>query len=145
MALFGVVFTSVAPITVSAAANNNNNSGGGAGRETNCKTYKRLLTFPAWYEGLMDSKCDIAKPVGTADGLNKFIWTIVLNITECVLQVVGYLCVAYIMYGGFKYLTSNGSSDGMAKAKTTIQNAVIGLILSLFSVGIVNVIAGALK
>lgn len=146
VAIFSVFMAVTSPITTNAASSNNNKSSGtGAGRESNCKTYNRLLTFPAWYEGLLDSKCDVAKPVGTADGLNKFIWTIVLNITECVLQIVGYLCAAYIIFGGYKYLTSSGTPDGMAKAKTTIQNAVIGLLLSIFSVGIVNVIAGAIK
>lgn len=115
------------------------------GREKDCATYRRLMTMPAWYEGLLDKSCNVEKPTGTAEGLNAFIWTIVLNIIEIALQLVGYLCAAYIIYGGFKYLSSTGSSDGMAKAKTTILNAVIGLILSMVSVGIVNVIAGALN
>lgn len=104
----------------------------------------RLLTFPAWYRGLTDDKCNIKNPTA-AGGLSTFIWKIVLNVIEFGLQLAGYIAVGYIIAGGFKYLTSTGSSDGMAKARTTILNAVIGLIISIFSIAIVNVVAGAIK
>jgi hypothetical protein len=104
----------------------------------------RLLTFPAWHRGLTDSKCNIVQPDPAPGGLAKFIWKIGLNIVEAMLQIVGYVTVGYIIFGGFKYMTSSGSSDGMAKARETILNAVIGLILSILSVGIVNLVAGAI-
>ena len=102
----------------------------------------RLLTFPAWYRGLTTADCDIKSP--TDGGLQKFIWTIALNVLEVMLQLVGYVSVGYIITGGFKYMTSSGAPDGMAKARQTILNAVIGLGISLFSVAIVNVVAGAI-
>lgn len=103
----------------------------------------RLLTFPAWYRGVVDDNCDINDP-NKAGGLAKFIWTIVLNVIETLLQLVGYISVGFIIAGGFKYMTSAGSPDGMVRARKTILNAIIGLALSMFSVGIVNVIAGAI-
>lgn len=104
----------------------------------------RLLTLPAWFKGLTvsDSDCSIKDPTA-AGGLSKFIWHIGLNILEALLQIVGYVSVGFIIAGGFKYMTSSGSSDGMAKARTTILNAVVGLGISIFSVAIVNVISGA--
>lgn len=106
---------------------------------------QRLLTFPAWYRGLQnDDNCDIRQPDSGKDGLSKFIWTIALNVIELMLQLVGYIAVGFIIVGGFKFLTSVGSPDGIAKARKTITNAVVGLIISIFSVGIVNVIVGAL-
>lgn len=102
-----------------------------------------LLTFPAWYRGLVNDKCDIRSP--SEVGLSVFIWTIVLNIIEVMLQLVGYIAVGFIIAGGFKYMTSAGAPDGMTKAKNTILNAVIGLAISMASVGIVNVVAGAIK
>ena len=62
-----------------------------------------------------------------------------------ILQIVAYIAVAFIIVGGFKYITSAGSPDGMVKARKTITNAVVGLLISIFSVAIVNVISGALK
>jgi hypothetical protein len=105
----------------------------------------RLLTFPAWYKGLTDDKCDIKNPGNMPGGIQSFIWTIVLNVVEFMLQLVGYLAVGFIIYGGFKYMTSAGSADGMTKSKNIIMNAIVGLIISIFSVAIVNVVAGAIK
>lgn len=105
----------------------------------NAACNERLLTFPTWYRGLATgSDCAIAAP----SNISTFIMTIALNVIEVLLQLVGYIAVAYIIYGGFKYITSEGTQDGMAKAKSTITNAVIGLIISILSVGIVNAAAG---
>jgi hypothetical protein len=102
----------------------------------------RLLTFPAWYRGVVDDSCNVKSP-NEVGGLPTFIWKIVLNIIEIMLQIVGFLSVGYIITGGFKYLTSTGSSDDIVKARKTIMNALIGLVISIFSVAIVNVVAGA--
>jgi type IV secretion system pilin len=105
----------------------------------------RLLTFPAWFKGLTDGKCEIKKPGNGTTGLSTFIWTIVLNIVEMGLQLVGYLSVAFIIRGGYKYMTAIGEAGEIEKAKTIIKNAVIGLIISILSVAIVNFIADAIN
>lgn len=106
-----------------------------------CNT--RFFTFPAWYDGLTkDNSCEL-KPIGQQNNsLRNFIVRIVLNITEIVLQIVAYAALIFVIIGGFKYMTSAGSSDGMASAKNTIMNALIGLVISLFSVAIVNAAGG---
>jgi len=101
----------------------------------------RLLTFPAWYRGLIDDKCNVKNPADTG-GLPAFLFKIALNIVEFMLQLVGYLSTAFILVGGFKYLLSTGTPDDIVKAKKTILNAVIGLMISIFSIAIVNVVAG---
>lgn len=105
----------------------------------------RLLTFPAWFKGLTTDDCEIKPPTDMPGGLPTFIWTIALNVIEFMLQLVAYISVAFIIVGGFKYMTSTGTSDGTAKAKRTITNAVIGLVIGIFSVAIVNVIADAIR
>lgn len=104
----------------------------------------RLLTFPAWFKGLTDGECNIKSPQQSG-GLPTFIWTIVLNVIEMALQIVGYLAVGYIIRGGFKYMTAIGDPGEIAKAKKIIMDAVIGLVLSIFSVAIVNLISGAIN
>lgn len=102
-----------------------------------------FLTFPAWYDGLLDaSTCKIAQPNSgdTGDGLSKFIFTIILNIIEIALQLVAYAAVGYIIYGGFKYLTSAGSADRITAGRKVIMNALIGLVLSFMSIAIVNLV-----
>lgn len=105
----------------------------------------RLLTFPAWHKGLTDGRCNIISPTELDGGLPTFIWTIGLNVLEMMLQVVGYLAVGYLIRGGFKYMTSVGDPGEMNKAKKIIMDAVIGLVISIFSVAIVNLIAGAIN
>jgi len=104
----------------------------------------RLLTFPAWYKGLTEADCTIKSPTA-AGGLPTFIWTIALNILEMMLQLVGYLAVGFLIRGGFKYMTSVGDPGETAKAKKIVMDAVIGLVISIFSVAIVNLVAGAIN
>jgi hypothetical protein len=101
----------------------------------------RLLTFPAWFKGLTTANCDIESPTNVQGGIGGFIWKVVLNIVEFMLQLVGYISVGFIIAGGFKFMTSSGSPDGIAKARKTITNAVIGLVISIFSVALVNLVA----
>lgn len=100
-----------------------------------------LLTLPAWFKGLTDADCNIKSPDPGPDGLQVFVWTIALNILDAVLQIIGYISIGFIIRGGFKYITSSGSPEGISSARKIILNAVIGLIISLFSIAIVNIIA----
>ena len=106
-----------------------------------------FLTFPTWYDGLTDNKCDIVQPKAgkKGAGISKFVWRIVLNIIEIGLQVVAYAAAAFIIYGGFKYLTSTGTPDKTTAARKMILNAIVGLILSFMSIAIVNLIANNIK
>lgn len=109
----------------------------------------RLLTFPAWFRGLTtaegtgETSCTIIAPNKAPGGIGGFIWTIALNVIETMLQLVGYISVGFIIAGGFKYMTSAGSSDGTVKARKTITNAIVGLVISIFSVAIVNLVANS--
>ena len=101
-----------------------------------------ILSFPRWYDGL----CQNGKIESPADkGLPTFIWTIVLNLVDMLLYAVGYVSLAFVIWGGFKFMISGDNAAGSAAARKTILNAVIGLVLSIMSVGIVNVVAGAIK
>jgi hypothetical protein len=106
---------------------------------------QRFLGFPTWFRGLIDptsTDCSIMSPDG--DGLSNFIWHIVLNVIEAAMMAAGYVAVAFILYGGFMYLTSQGEAANVAKAKTTIENALIGLVISLVAVAAVNFIMARL-
>lgn len=101
-----------------------------------------FLGFPAWYNGLTGSDCDIKSPSDpTIGGVDKFIWIIVFNIVKMLLLAAGYAAAIFIIYGGYKYMISTGSADGVAGAKKTIMNAVIGLVLSIAAIAIVNTIS----
>lgn len=142
----GVCSVLFSPILVYAQSNNNlppsstaaENSDSSLEATTHCS--QSFLTFPAWYNGLLDGDCSVKSPTD-AGGIVKFVVTIVLNIVEIILRASGYASVAFIIYGGFKYIYSAGSPDGMVSARKTIMNAVIGLVISLGAIAIVNTIA----
>jgi len=109
-----------------------------------------FLGFPAWYRGLEKSPtdCNLKSPVDLDDpkgtGLSKYIWIIGLNILEIALVAVGYLSGFYFLYGGFLFIVSRGNPEGAARARTTMLEALIGLIISLGAFAIVNFIVKAL-
>jgi len=49
------------------------------------------------------------------------------------------LCLFYIIYGGYKWLSSSGDAEKLASARMTIFYAIIGLMLTFFSFLIMNV------
>lgn len=104
-----------------------------------------FLGFPSWYRGLVDTStddCNLKQPgKDGAPQITGYIARIALNVVEMGLYLVGYVSVGFIIYGGFKYITSPSDSSKITGARKTIQNAVIGLVLSILSVAIVKLIA----
>lgn len=107
-----------------------------------CGGGAQFTLLPPWYKGLTDGRCKLKSPQ-QAGGLDTFIYKIILNLTEALFYIVGYVSLAMIIWGGFKYMTQGDSSSGIEAAKKTILNAIIGLIVSIFAVVIVNVVSGA--
>ncbi len=108
-----------------------------------------ILNFPRWYDNIcVDGQIQSPSSLDNGDagsGLGKFIWIIVLNVISMLLYLVGYISLAFIIWGGFKYIISGDNASGTVAARKTILNAVIGLIISIMSVGLVNFITGAVK
>jgi hypothetical protein len=104
----------------------------------NPQTVTNLLDFPTWYKYLnphfANNECvlDAEFP----DAIPK----IALAVFEIILRVSGMLAVIFVIYGGFQYLTSTGEPDKAKNARTTIINALVGLMIAMLSTVIVNVI-----
>lgn len=107
-------------------------------------SYSTPLGFRPWYAGL--DCVDGSVTLGNDSEIPKNIWRVVLNILSCLLVAVGYLSVGFIIYGGYLYVLSQGSSDVMTKAKKTLTNAIIGLVIAILAnvivVTILNVLLG---
>lgn len=141
-ALLGSVLAGAMSTAPSYAATNQQQS------QNNCN--QRFLTLPPWYRGLAsgsDCTIDVNAVTGGAtqsDKLRIFIQILALNIVEIMMHIVAYVCIAFIIIGGFKYITSAGSPDGNSSGRQTIQNALIGLVISMVSIGIVNFVTGGM-
>lgn len=102
----------------------------------------KVLLFPTWYRGLGKAEgggCSIKSPT-EAGGIQQFIFIIALNVIEIVLVAVGYIAAGYIIWGGFQYMLVASNPERVAMARKTIQNAVIGLIVSFSSIAIINIL-----
>jgi len=60
------------------------------------------------------------------------------------LEVAGLIAVAFIIYGGFRYITSAGNEEAAESGKNTLTNAIIGLVIIILSYVIVAVLINAL-
>ena len=67
---------------------------------------------------------------------------VIANIIEILLALVGVLAMIYITYSGIQYIMSEGNSTKIAAAKTSITNAIIGLVLASAAYLIIDFIAG---
>ncbi len=65
---------------------------------------------------------------------------ILLAISEILLRIAGILAVIFVIYGGFQYLTSTGEPDKAKAGRTTIINALVGLMIAMLSTVIVNLV-----
>jgi hypothetical protein cdivTM_30108 len=68
------------------------------------------------------------------------------TIINVVIGVIGFVAVAFIIFGGFQYTTSAGDPGKVKKAKDTILYGIIGLVVSMLAYAIVNfVLANVFK
>lgn len=100
----------------------------------------RFLGLPAWYRGLTeeDDCSKLLSPTSVEGGLSGYIGTLILNLIEAALFLVGYISIIFLIYGGFQFLTGGATADRTAKARKTITNALIGLVISILAIAIVN-------
>ena len=69
---------------------------------------------------------------------------VVGNIIRAILSLVGALFFLMFLWGGTRYLTAGGDSEKVKNAKTTLTNAVIGLIIIALSYVIVVAVIDAI-
>ncbi len=58
------------------------------------------------------------------------------------LKIAGYVSAAMVIWGGIQYSKSQGASGKLQSARTTIRNALIGLVVSMVAVAVVVFISG---
>jgi len=97
-----------------------------------------ISIVPTWYKFLGDHQSG-----GKCTPTFNFpadIPRVLLALFEIVLYVGGIVAVIFVIYGGFLYLTTQGEPDRASNARTTIVNAIVGLVITMLSVVIVNLI-----
>ncbi len=140
LAIIAMVFSLFAVLLMPTQSAFAASGGGGA----SCDGH-HFMGLRAWYDGI-DAVCSGTQPAD-AEEIKAMIWKIVLNIVTMVLQIVGYVCVGFVIWGGYLYMLARGDSGKVASGKKTITNALIGLVVcmtaSLISGAIVDIAGGA--
>lgn len=120
-----------------------------AATEKRCESKQSSIPIiPTWYKYLdtwydEESKsCIVDDDKYDSNSFNFFkaIPAILLAVFEIILRMAGILAVIFIVYGGFQYLITTGEPEKAKNARTTIINALVGLMIAILSVAIVNVV-----
>ncbi len=106
---------------------------------------------PVYADGGPEDACSVA---GVDDPLicgrkgeneEKELQNTIKNILETVYLWIGIVAVIVIVIGGVKYMTSTGEEEKIRNAKSTITNAIIGLVVTLAAFAITEFFIGALE
>ena len=109
-----------------------------------------------WYRGIVtrdsSGSCTIGKIAQDENGNTKlagFVWVIILNLMYDASLVSSIVATGFVIWGGYKYIMSEGDPSRVMTGKKIITGAVIGLVLtisaSVISDTLVNVISGVAK
>ena len=93
--------------------------------------------FPKWYKYLDGAgKCE-----PQLNHLND-LWLIALALIEILLRLSVLVAIAFVLIGGFKFITSRANPDRTNTAKNTVVDGLIGLVIAVVATAVVSFIAG---
>jgi len=109
-----------------------------------CSKSVTFLGLPAWYEYL-DIQPDV-QPNSTvvtgctvkAHGNGNVVVLVILALIDIALKLAALVAVIFVVYGGFRFATAQGSPEGVAAGKKTLLNAIIGLVIAVLASQIVK-------
>lgn len=109
------------------------------------KSERLLGLLPKWYkylpvEDINAAHCEVRVDILPSGGgpLNlQPLLPIGLSIIEMLLAIAGMVAVIYVMYGGYRYLTSQGEPENTKAALSSIVNALIGGVIAITASAIV--------
>lgn len=88
-------------------------------------------------EGKVTTVDDVSSCDGFKDQESDLMGTLntVINV---IIAVVGFVAVIMIILGGISFITSQGDTSKVTKARNTILYGVVGLVIALLAFAIVN-------
>lgn len=128
----------------------------GTGATSCARDKKSFLGIPTWYEYLSDvcgttstgctANTEAANTCHSESGFDlAVIWLVALAVVDILLRLGGFISFGIVMYGGFKYVTSQGQPDGTKAARQTILNAFIGIAIIIVASISVRFVASVLQ
>lgn len=110
---------------------------------------QRFFGLPPWYEYLkyehanpdLTGRCEV---IVNSGNILQNIWPIGLAVLDMVLVAAGIAAVGFVIFGGVKYVLSQGEPDKTKEAKETIINAIVGGTVAMLATAIVSFIGNRL-
>ncbi|MFI5271282.1 MAG: hypothetical protein ACHQT9_04530 [Candidatus Saccharimonadales bacterium] len=65
---------------------------------------------------------------------------VLLAIVDDLLRLAGLIAIGFVIYGAIQYVVSQGEPEKTGKAKNTITDALVGLVISISAVAVVSFI-----
>lgn len=109
-----------------------------------CQSSSALLGLPTWYKYLDATMDETGGCSFESFSFPGDIGKVLLAVFEILIRLSAIVAVGYVIYGGFKYILSRGEPDKLAAARTTIINALVGIVIAISATVIVNLIARSL-
>lgn len=111
-----------------------------------------LGIIPRWYKYLPYSPssvpgvnhCEIQITLIGKGANPQSLLLILLGFIDMLLRVAGIVAVVFVMYGGFRYVTSQGEPENTSAALRTIINALIGVGIAVVASVVVAFVARSL-
>jgi hypothetical protein len=66
---------------------------------------------------------------------------LITTIINWMLVLAGLIAVFFLVVGGFRYIAAGGNEEAAEKGKSTVINAIIGIVIIVLSYVIVNVVS----
>ncbi len=66
---------------------------------------------------------------------------LITTIINWMLALAGLIAVFFLVVGGFRYIAAGGNEEAAEKGKSTVINAIIGIVIIVLSYVIVNVVS----
>ncbi len=66
--------------------------------------------------------------------------SLIAAIIKIMLVLAGIVAVFFLIIGGYRYITAQGNAEQAEKGRSTVINAIIGIVIIIMSYVIVNVV-----
>ena len=110
-----------------------------------CDRQKNARTFfglPKWYRYLpydvsdVTGRCEIMVENATQ------YWLVGFALIDTMLRLAALVAIGFVVWGGVQFIASQGEPDKTAAARSTVINALIGLVISIGAATFVSFLAG---
>lgn len=115
-----------------------------------CST-PNFFKFPSWYTYLgsrmevnsATNRCEM-KDLTNSEFIQS-IPLIALAFVDIALRIAALVAIAYVIWGGIQFVTAQGEADKVKRARQTIINALIGLVIALIATAVVTFVGSRIK